>query len=455
MPPFVAMDFRSSCLHAAIVAAVLLIAGARSAAAAVSPASLPTGVENLRVFECAELEQLVARVLAENRGLRAACERLEQSRLIARQSGAASWPAATASLEGLRTGARETGTSGSWNPGNNASAGLAVTWELDLWGRVAAQRRAAGRELVASEEDFRAATLLLVAETAESWLEWRTAQAELALVREQLGVNERILVMVEARLAHGDGSALDVHRQRSLVQGTLAEVTPGELRLFRARSRLTVLTGGMADTGPEGGTALPEVPDHVAPLPAGELARRRPDLRAALERIRASDENVAVAIAERLPRLTLSLDGLLSSERLRQPTRLTTVAGGLGLDLPVFDGGQRRLEVKRRRSVARELGWTYAELLLEAVAEVENLAGDVRGMRHRCSALGESRRAAAAAVQEARARHLSGQDSFLAVLDALRTEQEIARVQLQAELDWRLAWVRLCKACGFGVEVKP
>ena len=50
-------------------------------------------VPALRPFECPELERLVAVVLAENRGLRAAWERLEQSRVVARQSGAAAWPA--------------------------------------------------------------------------------------------------------------------------------------------------------------------------------------------------------------------------------------------------------------------------------------------------------------------------------------------------------------------------
>ena len=411
----------------------------------------------LRPFECPELERLVTVVLAENRGLRAAWERLDQSRIVARQSGAAAWPAADLSAKGTRTGERETGTSGRWKTVNSAEAGLAVSWEPDFWGHVASQRRAAAREREANEADYRTARMLLAAEAAAAWLEWRTAQAELALLAEQRSVNERMLVLVESRLARGDGSALDVHRQRSLVQNTLAEAVSVELRLERAVRRLEVLAGGKIGDALGGAAApveLPEVPESAGVPSADELARYRPDLCAAMDRIRAADANVAVAIAERLPRLTLSLDGMLSSERLRQPNRLTTVAGGLGLDLPVFDAGQRRLEVARRRSVARELGWTYAELLLEADAEVRNLVGDTRGLRRRCAALSESRRAAAGAVREAQQRHLAGQDSFLAVLDALRTEQGIGREQLQAGLDWHLAWVRLCKARGYGLEAK-
>ena len=436
--------------------AVLLVACALPLRASTQASSSPGGtVPALRPFECPELERLVTVVLAENRGLRAAWERLEQSRIVARQSGAEAWPAADFSAKGTRTGQRETGTSGRWKPVNSVEGGLAVSWEIDFWGRVASQRRAAAREREASEADYRATRMMLAAEAAEAWLEWRTAQAELALLTEQRSVNERMLALVESRLARGDGSALDVHRQRSLVQSTLAEAASVELRLERAVRRIAVLAGGK--TGDElGGTAkpveLPEVPESAGVPTADELARRRPDLCAALERIRAADENVAVAIAERLPRLTLSLDGVLSSERLRQPNRLTTVAGGLGLDLPVFDAGWRRLEVARRRSVAQELGWTYAERLLEADVEVRVMAGDTSGLRRRCGALLESRRAAAAAVREAQQRHLAGQDSFLAVLDALRTEQGIGREQLQAELEWRLAWVRLCKARGYGLE---
>ena len=438
--------------------AVLLVACVLPLRASTQALSSPGGTAPaLRPFECPELERLVAVVLAENRGLRAAGERLEQSRIAARQSGAAAWPAADLAARGTRTGQRETGTTGRWKPVNSAEGGLAVSLEIDFWGRVASQRRAAGREREASEADYRAIRMLLAAETAEAWLEWRTAQAELALLAEQRSVNERMLALVESRLARGAGSALDVHRQRSLVQNTLAEAVTVELRLERAVRRIEVLAAGKIGAAPAGTSTLlelPEAPESAGVPTADELAQYRPDLCAAMERIRAADENVAVAIAERLPRLTLSLDGMLSSERLRQPNCLTTVAGGLGLDLPVFDAGRRRLEVERRRSVARERGWTYAELLLEADAEVRNLVGDTSGLRRRCAALLESRRAAAAAVREAQQRHLAGQDSFLAVLDALRTEQGIGREQLQAGLDWRLAWVRLCKARGYGLEAK-
>lgn len=460
MPPFrpIASALARRIVHGLLYAVFLVACGLPPIGAAPqAPMSPGENALVLRPFECPELERLVAVVLAENRGLRAACERLEQSRIVARQSGAAAWPAADLSAEGTRTGERETGTSARWKPVNSAEAGLAVSWEIDFWGRVAAQRRAAAREREASEADYRATRLLLAAEAAEAWLEWHTAQAELALLAEQRSVNERMLALVESRLARGDGSALDVHRQRSLVQSTLAESVSVELRLAHAVHRLEVLVGGAPVTGLQETTApaeLPTVPEDAGVPAADGLARCRPDLCAAMERIRAADEDVAVAIAERLPRLTLSLDGLLSSERLRQPNRLTTVAGGLGLDLPVFDAGRRRLEVERRRSVARELGWTYAELLLEADAEVRDLAGDTSGLRRRCGALSASRQAAAAAVREARQRHLAGQDSFLAVLDALRTEQGIGREQLQAGLDWRLAWVRLCKARGYGLEAK-
>ena len=437
---------------------ILLVACVLPLRASTQALSSPGGTAPvLRPFECPELERLVAVVLAENRGLRAAGERLEQSRIAARQSGAAAWPAADLAARGTRTGQRETGTTGRWKPVNSAEGGLAVSWEIDFWGRVASQRRAAGREREASEADYRAIRMLLAAETAEAWLEWRTAQAELALLAEQRSVNERMLALVESRLARGAGSALDVHRQRSLVQNTLAEAVTVELRLERAVRRIEVLAAGKIGAAPAGTSTLlelPEAPESAGVPTADELAQYRPDLCAAMERIRAADENVAVAIAERLPRLTLSLDGMLSSERLRQPNCLTTVAGGLGLDLPVFDAGRRRLEVERRRSVARELGWSYAERLLEADAEVRNLVGDTSGLRRRCAALLESRRAAAAAVREAQQRHLAGQDSFLAVLDALRTEQGIGREQLQAGLDWRLAWVRLCKARGYGLEAK-
>jgi NodT family efflux transporter outer membrane factor (OMF) lipoprotein len=408
-----------------------------------------------RTFGDAELDALIARVLAHNTSLHAASERLAQVRQLARQSGAASWPQLTTESAGTRTRTRDrssgratTSSSTEWT--HDAT----LSWELDLWGRVAALRRQGRLEIEATREDRNAIATLLVSRTVETWIRCRGLASELALVRAQLETSERHLALNELRLAQGIGSALAVWQQRSQVLELKARLPEVERQLSRERSQLGVLAAGDA-LPPTDVPTLPDLPPSpLLPRPA-ELAQTRPDLRAAWARIQAADAGVASAAAERLPTIGFSLEGLLSSPKFADPARVASLLAGPTLTLPWLDGGARRAEVERRRAVVREQLWQFADLLLRSAAEVQDAANDEALLARAAETLFARQAAAEATLMEARGRFTAGQSSYLDVLDALRARQQVERERLSVEVNRRIARVQLYAAFGYHLEDQP
>ncbi|MEP4372473.1 MAG: efflux transporter outer membrane subunit, partial [Alloalcanivorax venustensis] len=311
-------------------------------------------------FDDSSLNRLVDRALGANLDLQAAYERLNQARAVRERQEAGLFP----SLE-ARAGAerRDDGDSET----DLFSAGLAAEYELDLWGRVRAQADAEAFRVAASGADYQAAALSLAAEVANTWFELLTQRTQQELASAQLDTNRDVLSLIRARFGIGESASADVLRQRQLVEASREQLLTVQARTRVLEHQLAVLLGepprGVAF--PDDGT-LPALP----PLPAtgvpAELVRRRPDLRRAYYQLQAADADLASAVAERFPRLTLSAS--LSNETTDSEALfddwLATLAGNLVL--PLIDGGQRRAEARRFRSLREQRLYEYGQAALVA-----------------------------------------------------------------------------------------
>jgi outer membrane protein TolC len=250
--------------------------------------------------------------------------------------------------------------------------GFHAAYELDLWGRVKATSEAAALDAEASQADLQIAALSLSVTLANTWYQLLEQRSQLKLIASQLELNRQLLKLVEARFRMGQVNASDVYRQRQLLAQTEGEEVQAGTQLGVLEYQLAILVGRAP-----GSASLPMNSDlpQLAPLPAtglpADLLRRRPDLQASLLRLQAADARAAAAVAERYPRLDLS-------------AALTTpgASGGvfdnwLGsivaqLSMPLFDAGKRRAEVTRTQAVVEESLNDYAQVLLEALGEVES-----------------------------------------------------------------------------------
>ena len=326
--------------------------------------------------------------------------------------------------------------------------GQALNWELDIWGRLQSKKKAAG--LTLSEQSALAGQTLLDLQTllVETWLAYHTALRLEKLVNRQQETNTRFLELTELRFAQGQGSALDVLQQRGRLKATQREL-PGVIsQQQRAANAYAVLLGRM----PGDITLLPANWPSLSPLtglPAPHtLMMHRPDLRAAFLALLAADHEVAAAIADRMPRLSVGLGLSVSGSSLSKIGDAFDAGVTAGLLAPVFDAGRRKAAVLGRQAQVSEALSDLEQAMRVAVQEVEDSAVVETALFRELELLEQEIAHAGQTVAEARQNYINGLGSYLNVLDALETFQAILREQVILEQDAALNRARLLKALG-------
>ena len=322
-----------------------------------------------RGFNNAQLDALIDQVLASNTDLAVAGLRLERARLQAGLASADLWPNANGSV-GV-SGNRRIDTGDDWSEGYNAS--ISLGWELDLWGKLRAQRDIARWEAEATAADLQNTALLLVSQTAE--LYWQIGYLNLAISTGQANLErlQRIVQLVDVQYRAGHVSMLEVRQAAQNLQSQKAAQAQLEQQRVEARNALTVLLDGQPwpverEAQNLDGFALPGV---AAGLPA-QLLARRPDLRAAELRLRQALKQIKVTATSYYP--TLSLSGSVggSSPDLADVLANPVASLGAGLSLPFLRFRQMQLNIASSDLAYQIAANQFRDTLYSALAEVDN-----------------------------------------------------------------------------------
>lgn len=401
-------------------------------------------------FDAPALDSLIEQARSGSPSLAIATERVVQAELQLRTAGASLLP--SVSLGGNTSERRNRPDGGPTSTTEASSATLSISWEVDLWGRLAAGVDAATASAAASRFDLDATRLSLDASVATTWFQTLALSERLAIARENLDIAERLLAVVEARYRNGAASALDVSRQRTTVLGQRAAITPLEVQLRQTRSALALLAGEAPQQfhTPEERLERLAVPEVAAGLPS-ELLTRRPDIAAAEARLAAADANVAAARGALLPSVQLSGSGGLATNALlslADPTRSASLAASLAQTL--FDGGRLRAQVDTARSRQRELVESYRLAVLTALKEVEDALGNSARASEQEATQREIRDEARRSLRLSELRYREGADDLAAVLDAQRTLFQTQDQLAQQRLSRLSAAIDLYKALGGG-----
>ncbi|MDN5516300.1 MAG: efflux transporter outer membrane subunit, partial [Pseudomonas sp.] len=339
--------------------------------------------------------------------------------------------------------------------GNRYSGGLAASYEVDLWGRLAADYDAAQAELTASRFDRDALRLSLTATLVEAWLRQVTLDERLRLADLNLNNAERVLSTVQARANAGATTPLELAQQRGLVAEQRRSREELRQQADDVRSNLAVLLGqGEPAATSSASLAALQAPSLGAGLPS-ELLLRRPDLARAEAQLSAADANLRAARAALLPRLNLSAGANGSAGSLNRVFANPLYSLAAALTAPIFDGGA--LAAERDRSDARreELLANYRQRIIEAFADVQVALNAGTGVEAQWRAQQEVQAQAERALQLAKRRYQEGADDLLNLLDAQRTlyaaEDQSALLRL-ARLQ---SGVALARALGGGWSAAP
>ena len=400
------------------------------------------------------LDALISDALAHNPDVRIALSRIAQARAtrIVEKSGLLPSLSAGVSGQGKRTRDHRADIV---SESDNYSASLDASWEIDLFGKQRLALAAADADLAQTEENFHAAQVSLAAEVATAYVDLRSAEAQLAVVRRSLDSREETARLTRWRQEAGVGDILDTRQAESALEQARASIPALQQTASETRNQLAVLSGrapGSLDVLLGSTERVPAAPAALAIGIPAETLRQRPDVRAAGHAVEAASKRSEAARRERLPSLNLSGSlGVEAGELGRLASPSATIAGIAGsLTAPIFSAGRISANIRIQDETARQALTTYESTVLDALAEVENALEAIRRQTERRASLELAAAAAREAHTLARQRYEAGSVDFLQVLDAERTLLSAEQSLVTTDADLSSAHVRLYKALGGG-----
>jgi multidrug efflux system outer membrane protein len=377
----------------------------------------------LKSFHDPALDALVAEAMANNLDLRQAADRVE----IARQSvgvvGAQLLPQIGGTLGVSKT--HDFGDEDDVDHTfNHAVGSLGIGWELDVWGRLRAERAAAEAGYQATALDFAYARQSLAATTATSWYLTTEARQLLALAERAVTLYGELLDLAKIRQRYGKSSELDVVDVRAALETAQSELEAARNTYGRARRALEVLLGRYPGAEIEAAATYPPLPPPLGAGVPATLLERRPDLVAAERVVLAAFRQREAARLALLPDFSLSLFGGRVGDHLLSQLQLSPwlTSAAIGMFIPIYQGGALRAQVQITTAQQAQAVAYYGSVVLNAFREVEDAIGSEQTVEKR---LGYEQRALAdrtTAVKIATEQYQAGSRDLLWVVQ-LQTEQ--------------------------------
>lgn len=319
-------------------------------------------------FDDPQLDALVDQALRANNDFAVAAIRVRRAQLQAGLVDTNQTPA-------VAVGASVVATRTFDPPATNHSGGVsaALSFEVDLWGKLASQRDAARWEAQATEADCQAFALSLVGSTTHLYWQLAYLNQLLTLNAGDIDYARQTLTLVRAKYAAGALSALNTAQ----AELDLATQEASRTQLIQQRVETRHALAILLNLPPESDVAeLSELsnapmPPVAAGIPA-EILANRPDMNAAEWRLRESLANVDVARTSFYPAFTLTGSLGTASTTLVNLLRNPIATLGAGLSLPFVQWNTMQLSIRVSETQYEEAVVNYRQRLYTALAEVEN-----------------------------------------------------------------------------------
>lgn len=410
------------------------------------------------LFKDPILTDLISTALSNNYDVRISAERVLQARAQLGVADSDLFPTLDAngtvsSNRNSLIGSNRFLPAGVTNDVSYTQVGFRLGWELDFWGRLRRLRESARAEYLASEDARRGVTTTLVADVTAAYFALREFDMDLDIARKTRDIGDNSLRLTTLRQQRGAATALDVHQAEQLLRTATAQIAASERAIAQQENALSLLLGRMPGDIARGKDldqfAAPE--ELPAGLPSGLLARR-PDIREAEQRLIAANAQIGAARAQYFPQI--SLTGFMGGQSRALTDLFTGPARQWTLypvaDLPVFDAGRVRSNVKFSEATKREAVARYQKTIETAFREVSDALiaykKDTEQLEQEhllIDALRETNRLSTV-------RYQGGLDSYLQVLDAERNLFREELVLAQVRRAQLTSIVELYRALGGG-----
>ncbi|HAG52984.1 MAG TPA: hypothetical protein DCL21_04265 [Alphaproteobacteria bacterium] len=316
-------------------------------------------------FENAELEKIVNLALKNNYSLQIALQHLQKSEATFKKTNSDRLPDLDLETSSQVTRSKIADSLDTRDSSN--SMGLALSWELDLWGRLKHLSASENLEFKATEQDVQATYLLVVSSVIENYLDLSTAQQEQKLLS-QIEDSRKDEYTVNHELYKTGGvelSALNI--AKSNYKKAQYERSQSNKNVSNLKSSLAIILGINADQLEEAGLVKYKSSVKIGNV---DLMKTRPDLIAAEQRVLASIEKTKAVKLERLPSLNVNLGYGFAASSVSDMYKNTVFNSLIGLNLPIFRAGEITQNINIAKSDQEIRTLEFLELSNKVVNEV-------------------------------------------------------------------------------------
>ncbi|WP_228050984.1 efflux transporter outer membrane subunit [Pontibacterium sinense] len=400
----------------------------------------------LDLIDNPQLTRLVQQTLAANYDLRQTALRLREQQLLARQTDAARKPELNLNLNSQRV--KDSIIT------NTQTLSLDLSWEVDVWGRLADQSRAAEATTQARVLDYQAARNSLAARTIQRWIDIslreQVIRAEQQWLQSLQSTEEVITERYRSGLSGSNGLA-DLEAARTATARIRASLAAREQVQRNAYRQLAALQGIAGQIDLPNPQLRPDIENPPLRLPA-EMIAHRPDLQSAYQQILAADAQAAVAQKQLLPSFSLSASLSQTRPDLNDLLSGSNAWSLLGrLTAPLFNAGRLKAGAEIAGLQAERSYLAYQQTLLNALNEVEASLGQEAALAQQQLHLKAALQHSEASLAHYQARYRDGLNTILDLLNAKQSAFD-ARIQLLQTQQARLTnRITLGLALGMGV----
>ena len=334
------------------------------------------------------------------------------------------------------------------------TAQLSVSYSPDLWGGT--RRQVENLVAQAQQQRFQveATYLTLTSNLVTACINDASLRGQITATQQIIEAETSLLSVLQKQYDLGQIAEVDLLAQRAALEQARGALPPLQKQLDQQHDALASLIGVPPDSAFEQHFTLDDfsLPKQLpVSLPAA-LVDQRPDMRQAEENLHAASALVGVAIANRLPSLTLSAEGGSQSNFFRQlfasGNGFWTVAATV--TQPVFDGGTL---LHRARAAWAALDQAKAQYRSTTIAAYQNVADTLAALQTDADALkaataGEE--AALAGLRIVRLQVSVGQVGYLSILNAQQAALQSALTLIQAKANRLTDTAALFQSLGGG-----
>ncbi len=331
---------------------------------------------------------------------------------------------------------------------------VTVSYVADVWGGTRRQVESADAQAKMRAFQREGVYLTLASNIALAAIEEGRLRGQIAATRRVIDLQSEVLRLLKRQQDQGQIALTDVAAQETAVAQTRLLLPPLEKQLAQQRHLLSFLTGRVSSDAPEetfnlGSFRMPR--RLPLSLPA-DLVRQRPDIQAAEANLHASNAMIGVAIANRLPQITLTGNVGASAARFAQLAApgagMWMIAGGVAQT--IFDAGalenkQRAAEAEADQSLAQ-----YRSTVLAAFQNVADVLKALQAGTRAISAATDAERSASQSITLLRKQVDQGQISVPLLLAAQQAYLQTSLARLDAQAAQLANTVALFQALGGG-----